>query len=534
MKHHAILLRAPRELDTTLSLRAAATAGAPAILQRNDEDFIAATLESLRSEASRRALASSLAAVRVSGVLKLFQPVQREFHVVVLEAACATAGTPRLDPSRIESAGLVVRRIRPGAASREGWMRAGGSLRGWIDIGERAETDARHDPLPANRLAGNAIGPPALRRQLTAFAAERPGALLAEHTVPLFVAPPDVCSAAGRTFIYGVIPTVSSELADAPAPGPQGFGAGTEAFTQHLAGPLRGIALTLPRAGQAVAPSWRTDGDIPPNSSGHNPSLYVFVQMLRQLAIEFDVFGDSATSRATFAELQNISLPLVLRTGEITPRRVRAGDFLLACAAVLLERDESAPRPEMPQFWPALDSITSGRLAGALSAALVERFRSIHGRTGRYDLTAARYQVRAFVRLRPDGECPARTVWSEYSEPFTIAPWYEGAGAPPVQVQLPDATNRAFLKSLKPNVAFVVPPSLNNLLAGDLKKLADGDGKASDSPALQWICSFNLPVITICAFIVLNIFLSLFDLIFRWMLFIKICIPFPKIGNGNS
>ena len=33
--------------------------------------------------------------------------------------------------------------------------------------------------------------------------------------------------------------------------------------------------------------------------------------------------------------------------------------------------------------------------------------------------------------------------------------------------------------------------------------------------------------ITICAFIVLNIFLGLFDLIFRWMMFIKICIPIP-------
>jgi len=43
-----------------------------------------------------------------------------------------------------------------------------------------------------------------------------------------------------------------------------------------------------------------------------------------------------------------------------------------------------------------------------------------------------------------------------------------------------------------------------------------------------WICSFSLPIITICAFICLNIFLSLFDLIFGWMFFIKICIPFPK------
>jgi hypothetical protein len=32
----------------------------------------------------------------------------------------------------------------------------------------------------------------------------------------------------------------------------------------------------------------------------------------------------------------------------------------------------------------------------------------------------------------------------------------------------------------------------------------------------------------LCAFISLNIFLQLFDLIFRWMAYLKICIPIPK------
>jgi hypothetical protein len=135
--------------------------------------------------------------------------------------------------------------------------------------------------------------------------------------------------------------------------------------------------------------------------------------------------------------------------------------------------------------------------------------------------------LRAFVRLRPDGVCPARTEWSAYSEPFVIAPWYEGAGAAPVQVPLPDATDRNVLKSLRPNVAFVVPPSLQNLLSGNPKDMLEGKG-STGGLTLGWICGFNIPIITICAFIVLNIFLSLFDLIFRWLFFIKICIPFPK------
>jgi hypothetical protein len=56
---------------------------------------------------------------------------------------------------------------------------------------------------------------------------------------------------------------------------------------------------------------------------------------------------------------------------------------------------------------------------------------------------------------------------------------------------------------------------------------AGGNGKAVQW-TMDWICSFNLPVITLCAFIVLNIFLQLFNLIFQWLMFIKICIPFPR------
>jgi hypothetical protein len=531
---HAVLLRPPRELDAARATRAPGLSGAAVILQRGDEDFIEATLESLRTAGGRHALAQSIASTRTGGVLKLFQPVQRQFHIALLEAYCDIPGEPRIDPSRVESAGMVLRRVKPGAASREGWMRAGGKLQGWALLGTEAENDARHDPMPDRRLARRAVGPPALARELAAFAAQAPSALLAEHVIPLFTAPPDVCAQAGRTFFYGLVPTTSSELSEAPAESPQGFGPATSAFRDHLMAPLRGDAMTLPRAGQLVQPGWRAEADIAPGQSGHVPSLTIFAQLLRQLAIEFDAFGDSAASKAIYSELQAIALPLVLKPGETKARTTPAGTFLRACVPVLLERDTAAPRPEMPQSWPALGTVASGRLANRLSAGLTQRFRTVQGRAGRFDVAGARYQLRAFIRLKPECGCPARTVWSDYGEPFTIAPWYESAGAAPVQVPLPDATDRNLLKSLKPNVAFVVPASLNNLLGGDAKKLAGGEGEASSSPALQWICSFSIPTITICAFIVLNIFLSLFDLIFRWLLFIKICIPFPKIGDDGG
>jgi hypothetical protein len=156
------------------------------------------------------------------------------------------------------------------------------------------------------------------------------------------------------------------------------------------------------------------------------------------------------------------------------------------------------------------------------------RFAKLKGKPGRFEEPDARYAVRAFIRLKADAVCPAKTLWSEYSEAFVIAPWYDGAGGPIAQIPLPDATDRNLLKSLKPNVAFVLPPKLQGLLGGSPTDMLKGKFPNTDGLTLGWICSFSIPIITICAFIVLNIFLSLFDLIFQWMMFLKICIPFPK------
>jgi hypothetical protein len=102
----------------------------------------------------------------------------------------------------------------------------------------------------------------------------------------------------------------------------------------------------------------------------------------------------------------------------------------------------------MPERWPALASTAGAALARSMSGAMRERFRGVKGRPGRFDDPDARYVLRAFVRLKPECSCPARTVWSGYTEPFVIAPWYETT-ADPVQISAADLSTM-FLKSLKP------------------------------------------------------------------------------------
>jgi hypothetical protein len=519
MQHHPVAVAAPQSLSR---------ANAPFLVERDDPDFVAAVLAELPTAAGQSRLASSRARARDrQQALKLYSPVQRRFHLALIEAWCETAGRPRVDPARVDAAGMVLRRVRGGREGRvlEGWMRAEGTLRGWLPVDRLG--DEHSDPTPAVRLARKDTGVASIDRALRALSANHDASLLEEDVAPMFVAPPDVCKSAGATFYYGVVQTSSNELAQAEPDVESafdGFGAESAAFRDHLVQPLRGQSYTFPTpplSGRRFDKSWLDALLVAsPTSNEHR-----FLQLLRQIVVEFDVFGTSAPARALHAQLQAIRLEYALLGGETQRRTVAAPDFLRNASRVLLEGESGTV--EMPERWPALSTSATRELARGMSSAMQQRFKSVKGRPGRFDEPDAQYVLRAFVRMKPENGCPPRTVWSDYTEPFVIAPWWESAGDP-VQVALPDLSNRELLKSLKPNVAFTLPPPLQNLMSGNPKDLMEGKGSTSGGITIGWICSFSIPVITFCAFIVLNIFLSLFDLIFRWMLFIKICIPYPK------
>jgi hypothetical protein len=322
------------------------------------------------------------------------------------------------------------------------------------------------------------------------------------------------------------VPTVSSEISEAdadfaPAPGVD-FGPASKAFRDHLVQALRGEAMGLPRTGQTVSASWLKDSE----QTGAETALVRFVLMLRQLASEFDAFA--TPQHPVLQALHGLELPLQLRSGETQQRKVRADAFLRDAHDFVLGQ-ATGTGPEMPQSWPAMTAQQVQQLHGALHAAMQSRLTAMRAKAGRFDEPGARYQLRAFVRLKPEGPCPARIVWSDPGPAFVIAAWYDGAGAPPVQIPLPDPGDKDLLRTLKPSVAFVVPPSLQNLLSGATQDLLGGKVTSNSNFGLTWICAFNIPIITICAFIVLNIFLGLFNLVFGWLFAMKICLPFPKI-----
>ncbi|SHE82258.1 hypothetical protein SAMN02745206_00902 [Desulfacinum infernum DSM 9756] len=469
----------------------------PLILQYGEADCIPRLLETLRREDPGEDLARATADSRTEEkVLRLFQPVHRVFHVVLVHAACTQPGEPRLDPDRVEKAGVVVRRVTNGRV--QGWMRRKESPVGWVDLPQdAARGESSYDPDPLvrkERLLG---------ANLRLLSKAPPADLLEEREevfLPLFAAPPDVCRIQKKTFFYGILTLTSDEA----APGP-----GAAPFNDAL------LAERIPRllkAGDGKEAATRTTAE-------------EFLNLLRFLERDAGAFTGSQEGRHLLKVLQAIPMP--------------AGSSEPTVGAVVekahreVERGGEKDLRSVPAFWPVPNSKDARAIERAVKAALTARWRDVAPRRGRFDEEGARYQIRVFLRIKGENGWPCRTVWSPPSESFRIVPWYESSGQPPVQVSLP-ALDKKALSRLKPNVAFRVPSSLRKSLEKlDMGELLDGSHEEG-SGNFGMICGFNIPILTLCAFIVLQIFLVLLHIVFFWLPFVRICIPFPDFGSGSD
>lgn len=504
-------------------LRPFGTGGAEEMIVSADEQsFVDAVLADLERDDWRQALAARRGKRRGSdGVLELSQPVHRRFHLVLVEAFCRQPGSPPVDPAKFDGIGFVLRRFENGAW--QGWMSEGPKKVGWQSI-----TGQDVDPDPLRRAWSR---PGAAGHVDTLVLARHAPSRLAEEVLPLFAAPPELCAKIGRTLLFGVIPVTSGERSEAAEAPPDYAGleaAEAQAMRDHLSEYLKPRpAMAMPRAGQLLAPSWNPLA-LAGASETEDVRLYSFGVFLQQLVAELGAIPSGGAGSELLAALDEIVLPMA-RDGEgRTIRTMTAGAFVAAAAPILLA-GEPNPSPageaplSMPLEWPAIDAALGARLTQLALACLTQRFAALAPATPKFDGDGRRYAIRPFIRIKGHEDCPARLVWADYSELFRVLPWWDGDG-PATKISLPDPRE---MRKMKPNVSFQLPPSLANLLRGDMKKLKDGEGSTGGID-IFWLCSFSIPIITLCAFIVLNIFLSLFDLIFSWLLFIKICIPIPK------
>ena len=531
----------------------------PVILQMNDDDFPARFLQDL---ASPDAPAISSTEIVKSGQA-LYQPVQRMLTLAMVDLHCDSVGLPRVDPKRIASAGLVIRRVYRGAGNTAGstsgsypedystlsaWMRSPTGQYSWARLAPNQENC---DPDPTKRPQLKS-GQAALDKQLTAMYLSTANT---ESTSPAYAAPPELCAALGRTIVYAVIPTASSEVSDTPPKSPPLIS--QSGLLSSLPALLRSSEHTTtkpstPTPAPTVDYRWMSDEFLnavyPPGTSPStppvptpNPDLALFqgfTTALRMLHTVFGAFDGTKEGEAILSALNKHNV-----TFSNKPKQPM-GDFYSDAKQALIDYGiakgaypsavpppTNQPQPqtlEMPSSWDPLNDTDQQELLAVLTTAITPKSQSLLAPQGRFQDSTRFYRLRMFCRIKSDNPaCPPELVWSQYSEPFQIAPWFATGNRVPLPIPLADPTSD-FLKNAKPNCSFQVPGNLMNAMQGtSLSGLMKGAG-GGGGLKLDWICGFNIPLITICAFFVLSIFLSLLNIIFFWLPFIKICIPFPS------
>lgn len=500
----------------------------PVVLQMNREDFPAAFLRDL-SAIGKPPLSSTTVVPATAAVPgTLFQPVARVVHVAVVQLACESVTFPRLDPTKVLSAGLVIRRVprtggvpefsKPPCAAWP-WLKDSNGQFGWGVQGSWTPDD---DPDPARRPQLQS-GRPDLDQLLAAKAL---ASAMTEVSTPAFVAAPDICNAAGITIAYALIPTASSEAGTQGAPAVPQLENGP--LLQILPAMLKAGNKCAPQAGNTVTYQYMSDDYAKANNA---KDFTLFSATLRTLYSVFGAFDGSSGAQTLLDELNKHG---VYFKGMA---RKRMGDFLQQAAGDLIDYDPNAtppaavPQLPMPDSWDVLSTSDQNNLLAVMKPLIQSRSIAAFPPQGRYQDASRVYRVRMFFRLKgATPACPPQLVWSNYSDPFRFAAWYESAGRPSAPVPMPDPMDRNALKNAKPTSSFAVPPSLMGAVQGaSLTGLSAGTPPAGGGGGINiaWICSFSIPLITICAFFVLNIFISLLNIVFFWMFFIKICLPFP-------
>jgi hypothetical protein len=466
-------------------------AALPVLVKRLDEEFIPAVLDGVRRKATPQAL-GKIPDTDVDGethALRLFQPVHRTFNLILLEAVCDQPGFPRLNPRDIASAGFVIRRLENGES--QGWLLQNQSVLGWSN-----PADQKLDPDPLHRRPLLNAGHPHVNNRLArVFEALEPAA---ERVSPLFVAPPDVCAEAGRTVLYGMVPVTSAERSDGDAPPATLDPADVDKI---MPGFLKGTGIF-----QAPNPGVLSD---PSNA---------FVQELRLIQFGWRVF-DSTPGAIILGLLNGITV------GFLGAPSRPLGEYLQGLCQFVILGD--GPSVALPNFWPRPDAVLASRIQHAAQKSMEAAISAILPNEQRFDRPKAQYRVHPFMRVRSADDCPPHLHWSEPSAPFQIVPWWESGDGRLHTITLPEF-DIANVGKFKPNIAFAVPPSLAGLLR-DKSPTDFLEGKpGGGGPSIGWICSFSIPIITLCAFIVLNIFLQLLHVVFQWLFYIKICLPYPK------
>lgn len=158
--------------------------------------------------------------------------------------------------------------------------------------------------------------------------------------------------------------------------------------------------------------------------------------------------------------------------------------------------------------------------------------------------TRAGWFVIRCVFERPHCEPLETAIVSEPTRPFQMAGFFDpDAPARPIRIALPIDTTPAGLRKFDKNTAFMI----SDVLCGQMERMKglsfgdlvlsvlpwpfhkDLDARADMGPCLNAgrICTLSIPIITICALILLLMIVAVLDIIFHWLPWLITCFSLP-------
>lgn len=474
-------------------------------------------------------------------VLKLFQPAQSRFYLVAASLICERTGLPerKVDLAAEERAGFVVRRLVP-------------------------HGDLPFDPNDAATFAEHVwIGNRENGQWQVAAAA---GQLAdGEEVLPLFPLAFDY-EGKKRQLHVGTVPVAGREVYETRSP------------TTVEAAPLVSedgdplIALEDPRKavwadGPGLALALYADTkDIDASGDGQEMSDDDARELLRFTLLDIVDFLQqelpqlwNAIDAESNAELQPSAVAAYDALAATIPHGVSWREALRRTddrREVLLRDAEPAPGSE-----PAVpDTVTRADVANAANDLLVNvgfgdllfaflddvepSATSVPGgaptasaeAAAKADSDGAFYAVRC-VYQQPRCGVFVRPVVSALSRPFRLAAFFDpDAPVRPVTIRMPIDVSIRGLSRFPKGVSMVMSEKLRQKVEHlQNSKLAEiDDGELSEPPpawGIGMICSLSIPIITLCAMIVLMIFIQLLNIVFWWLPFLRICLPIPVRKN---
>lgn len=484
--------------------------------------------------------------------VKLYQPAHQRFYLVSAVLVCRTHGLPdrRVDASAEERVSFVLRRVA---------VEADGTPRdpehpdyheyGWFGADGWKRVD---DP-------GRLFGPESAADDTSAAG----GGTAGEERLPLFpirYQPPS--SPHSRRLLFGLLPVGKREAYEAaPArslvlsPEQAADELGDVRLTtfesevvQALTLLRRGI-LRMHAGGSSVSATDARDVlvfallDLAEFLEAHLPEVWASIwdEEAGEPRSPIAWSGSDTLQEAVFARLHQESdrLPDGRSWAEAS-----ADAFAGRPEVLRGELDDvmTASEVDPPSAGPSLDGVASsiaslGSLRTLVADALESSEAPAPGAISDAPpaveaLPGSVYVVRcAYEQPRCEKVGRPATV-SAPSRPFRLASFFDpDAPARPIRINLPaDTSVGGFRKSAK-GISMVFSQQLRNQMErvrdAGFDDLDEGTLDDSGGWTLGMICSFSIPIITICALILLMIIVQLLNIVFWWLPFFKICFPIP-------